>query len=152
MDHSKFQSIVRKLYGVVAELEAMFPGRHFTPDGHMVGSLGECLVADVYGLTPLTASNKGFDAVTSDGRGVEIKATQGSRVAFRHEPEHAVVIKISKAGTFEEFYNGPGALVWKQFEGKALPSNGQYSISLARLRALMEEVPPEERLLAVESR
>jgi hypothetical protein len=41
----------------------MFPGRHFTPDGHMVGSLGECLVAHAYGLELQTASNKGFDAI-----------------------------------------------------------------------------------------
>ena len=30
-----------KLYELVHELEQIHPGRHFTPDGHMVGSLGE---------------------------------------------------------------------------------------------------------------
>jgi hypothetical protein len=28
----------------------MFPGRHFTPDGHMVGSFGEALAAHHYGI------------------------------------------------------------------------------------------------------
>lgn len=45
-------------------IQAMFPGRHFTPDGHMVGSIGQCLVADAYGLELLTASNKGYDALS----------------------------------------------------------------------------------------
>ncbi len=63
MDHDKFQKLVKQLYSTVSELETMFPGRHFTPDGHMVGSLGECLVADAFGLELLTASNKGFDAI-----------------------------------------------------------------------------------------
>ena len=45
IDHQKFQSLVQQLYTTVKALEDMFPGRHFTPDGHLVGSLGECLRA-----------------------------------------------------------------------------------------------------------
>ena len=124
MDHEKFQSLIRQLYSTVAELEEMFPGRHFTPHGHMVGSIGECLVSDVYDLILETASNKGFDAVTANGKQVEIKATQSKSVAFRSEPEHTIVIKILPNGSFEEIYNGPGSLVWEQFEGKKRPMNG----------------------------
>lgn len=83
MNHDKFQSQVKKIYDAVGELEAMFPGRPFTPDGHMVGSLGECLVADAYDLELMPPSNEGFDAVAKDGRKVEIKATQSNSVAFR---------------------------------------------------------------------
>jgi hypothetical protein len=146
IDHDKFQSLVKQLYVTVQELESMFSGRHFTPDGHMVGSLGECLVADAYGLELKTASTKGYDAVTSSGREVEIKATQSRSVAFRSEPKHAIIIKIFPDGTFEEIYNGPGALVWEQFKGKAIPSNGQFQISLTKLRKLNESVPPVERV------
>jgi hypothetical protein len=115
MDHNKFQGLIKQLYDTVNELESMFPGRHFTPDGHMVGSIGECLVADAYGLDLKTASNKGFDATTDDGKQVEIKATQSKSVAFRSEPEHAIIIKINPDGTFIETYNGPGDLIWQQF-------------------------------------
>ena len=140
MDHDKFQTLIKQLYSTVSELEAMFPGRHFTPDGHMVGSIGECLVADAYGLELKTASNKGFDALASDGREVEIKATQSKSVAFRSEPEHAIIIKILPNGTFDEVYNGPGNLVWQEFSGKKLPSNGQYQISLSKLKLLNKKV------------
>lgn len=143
MDHERFRSLVSKLYGVVAELEEMFPGRHFTPDGHMVGSIGECLVADAYDLTLETASNEGFDARTADGLQVEIKATQAQRVSFRSCPEHTIVIRIAEDGTCEEFYNGPGRIVWERFEGKRRPSNGQYSIGLATLRRLDADVPAQ---------
>lgn len=149
INHTHLQTLVKQLYATVRELEAMFPGRHFTPDGHLVGSLGECLVADAYGLELLAASNKGFDAVTADGVEVEIKATQGRSVAFRHEPRHAIVIRILPDGTFEEVYNGPGALVWALFEGKPLPSNGQYQVSLARLRRLGAGVAAAERVARV---
>lgn len=149
MDHQKLRSLVEDLYATVKDLEAMFPGRHFTPDGHMVGSIGECLVADAYGLELMPASNKGFDAMSRDGRRVEIKATQAGTVAFRSAPEHVIAIKILPDGQFEELYNGPGALVWEQFRGKPLPSNGQYQISLRRLRALNEQVADTDRLIRV---
>lgn len=32
---------VQQLIGIVKELEKDFPGRHFTLDGHLVGSIGE---------------------------------------------------------------------------------------------------------------
>ena len=108
IDHDKFRGLVKQLYATVNKLEAMFPGRHFTPDGHMVGSLGECLVADAYNLELKTASNKGYDAVTETGLKVEIKATQSNSVGFRSQPQHTIIIKILRDGTFEEVYNGTG--------------------------------------------
>ena len=70
-------SLIRELYGVSAKLERLYPGRHFTPDGHMVGSLGEVMAADAYGLRLFEASHPIHDAVDSKGRLVQIKATQG---------------------------------------------------------------------------
>ena len=127
------------------EFEDMFPDRHFTPDGHMVGSLGECLVADAYDLELMPASNKGYDAISKSGVKIEIKATQSKTVAFRSCPEHAIIIKILPDGTFEEIYNGPGDLIWREFEGKKIPSNGQFSISLNRLKGLNALVSDEAR-------
>jgi hypothetical protein len=147
MDHERVRGLVQQLYATLSELEEMFPGRHFTPDGHMVGSLGECLVADAYGLTFMSASNKGLYAVTPDGRKVEIKATQAQRVAFRHKPAFVVVVKINKDGTFDEIYSGPGGPVWQHFAGKSLPSNGQYQISINRLRELNQSVPARQRIV-----
>ena len=146
IDHSKFQKVINELYATVHELEAMFPGRHFTPDGHMVGSIGECLVADAYDLELMTASNKGFDAVDKDGRQIEIKATQSKSAAFRSQPEYAIVIRIMSDGTFEEIYNGPGSIIWSQFEGKKTPSNGQFQISLNKLKELNKTVDIANRI------
>lgn len=146
IDHEKLQGLVQQLYATVCELELMFPGRHFTPDGHLVGSLGECLVADAYSLKLLTASNKGHDAITKDGQKVEIKATQSHSVAFRSEPEHAIIIKILPDGTFEEIYNGSGARIWQQFANKTVPSNGQFQISVTKLKQLNQMVTDDERV------
>ena len=45
--HNKVLELVR----IVSELETAFPGRHFTLDGHLVGSIGEVMAAYYYGLT-----------------------------------------------------------------------------------------------------
>ncbi len=129
LDEKRFPELIRDLYKIVAELEAMFPGRPFTPDGHMVGSLAECFAGYYYGLTLFACSTPGHDAQV-DGRKIEIKATQGDRVALRSGPERLLVFKLFKDGTFEEIYNGPGAPVWALVEGKAKPSNGQFQVSL----------------------
>ncbi|TXH96993.1 MAG: hypothetical protein E6Q75_06060 [Rheinheimera sp.] len=67
-----------------------------------------------------------------DGKKIEIKATQGDRVAFRSCPEYALVLRIDKDGQFEETFNGPGQLIGQKFAGKATPSNGQSQIGLKK--------------------
>ena len=146
MSYEKVQAIVKKIYSSVRELEEIYPGRHFTPDGHMVGSIGECLVADAYNLKLQTASNKGFDAICPEGRQIEIKATQSKSAAFRSEPQYAIIIKIHPDGSFSEIYNGPGSLVWQHFSGKNLPSNGQFQISINKLAVLNEQVQERDRI------
>ena len=145
MDKENLPKLVNDLYEIVRNLEAMFPGRHFTPDGHLVGSLGECLAAYHYGLDLLPASTTGGDALKA-GLKIEIKATQAKVVGLRYQPEHLLVLKLDQLGGFEEVYNGPGDIVWKEFDGKPKPSNGQYRIALSRLSVLMEQVPSESRL------
>ena len=149
MNSSKINDVMHHLYSTVDELEAMFPGRPFTPDGHMVGSIGECLVAAAYELELMPPSNKGYDAVSPCGKKVEIKATQSKGVGFRSCPEYAIVIKINRDGSFDEYYNGPGALIWEQFEGRNLPSNGQHQISLQNLKDLNLQVSDGERIARV---
>ena len=146
MNHEHFQNQVKNIYKAVKELEKMFPGRPFTPDGHMVGSLGECLVADAYNLDLMPPSNQGYDAVTKTGKKVEIKATQSKSVAFRSCPEQTVIIKINKDGTFIECFNGPGRVIWDTFSDKKMPKNGQHQISISRVKKLHEAIPNSMRI------
>ncbi|MEE0027623.1 MAG: hypothetical protein U0J70_08535, partial [Atopobiaceae bacterium] len=46
----ELSSIIGEIYKLTNRLEAMYPGRHFTPDGHLVGSIGEVHAAEKYGL------------------------------------------------------------------------------------------------------
>ena len=136
---------IKALYAISRELEQLFPGRHYTPDGHMIGSIGEALAASCYGLNLFEASAESHDAKAPDGRLVQIKATQNQRVALSSKPDWLLVLKIHPDGSFTEEYNGPGALAWSHCGKKQ--KNGQRPITLEALHKLQEEVPEEERLL-----
>ena len=141
---SEIAEKIREIFKIANELERMYPGRHFTPDGHMVGSIGEVIAAEEYGLELFEASHPVHDARTQDGRLVQIKATQGDRIAISECPEHLIVLKINRDGGFEEVYNGPGDIAW-ELAGKR-QKTGQCHVSLAKLRAAMEEIPESDRL------
>ena len=132
---------IKALYAITTELERTYPGRKFTVDGHLVGSIGEVLVAEHYGLALLPVGTETHDAVAKDGTLVQIKATQINRVALSSEPQHLIVIKITPDGTWVEAYNGPGKPVWDN-AGK-IQKNGQRPISLSKLQGLMSSVEKE---------
>lgn len=102
---------VQKLIAIVNELEMDFPGRHFTLDGHLVGSIGEVMAAYYYGIELYTASAIAHDGVI-DGKKVQIKISQQDNIVINHEPEYLIVLYLNKSGSIYEVYNGPGKEPW----------------------------------------
>lgn len=137
--------LIRQFYTLTSELDRLFPKRSFTPDGHVVDSLCEVLVAQSFDLELLPASSKIHNARTHDKMIlVQIKATQGETVVLRTDqvPQHLLVLKLSDEGAPELIYNGPGALAYAT-NGKQ-PSNGQRTIRLNTLRKI--QVPSQDQL------
>jgi hypothetical protein len=124
---------VAAIYRAVAELEALYPTRKFTPDGHLVGFIGEVVAAEALGLTLHPTSHPGHDAYDANGD-VQIKMTAGKSVAMYATCARFVVLRIVSPEEAEIVYDGPGEPAWSQ-AGK-LGKNGQRVVSLAKLRAL----------------
>ena len=135
---------IKQLYKITNELETEYPGRKFTPDGHLVGSIGEVIVAENYGLELLPNSTEKHDAKTKDGKMVQIKATQINRISISSEPDFLIVIQLLTDGSWNEIYNGPGNLVWDS-AGK-MQKNGQRPISLHKLKCLMDDVMDSDKI------
>lgn len=129
---------VQELFSITHELEQYHPAKRFTLDGVLVGSIGEVLVAEHYGLTLLQNSHKTHDAITQDRRFVQIKTTQINKISISSEPDYLIVIKLFPSGEWEIVYNGPGSLVWNN-AGK-IQKNGQRPISLAKVKKLAQLV------------
>lgn len=132
------------LYAAADGLERVFPGRKFTLDGHLVGSIGEVAAAYIFDLELNPGSTMGHDARSRCGRNVEIKLTQGRSVAIRHEPEHLIVLHRPIGGPIRVVFNGPGALAWTA--AGRMQKNGQRPISLSRLFQISRDVVPDGRL------
>ena len=133
---------VAAIYRAVAELEARYPGRKFTPDGHLVGSIGEVVAAEALGLTLYPASYPAHDAYDANGD-VQIKMTGGSHVGMYATSARLVVLRVVSPETAEIVYDGSGELAWSN--AGRMGKNGQRVISLTKLRALTAEAAPAPR-------
>lgn len=103
---------VQRLVEIVVQLEAEFPGRHFTLDGHLVGSIGEVMAAYYYGIELYAASTEIHDGEV-DGKKVQIKISQQDNIVINHEPDYLIVLYLNRNGNIYEVYNGPGKSPWE---------------------------------------
>jgi hypothetical protein len=124
---------VAAIYAAVNELEARYPGRKFTPDGHLVGSIGEVIAAEAFNLTLYPMSHAAHDACDANGP-VQVKMTAGNSVAMYDCCLRLIVLKVVSPKEAEVIYDGPGEPVWMN-AGK-VQKNGQRTISVSKLRKL----------------
>jgi hypothetical protein len=149
-DIESIPALIGDLFRVVRALSAACPGRPFTPDGHLVGSIGEVVAAYAYGLVLEPCSTKGYDATTVDGQRVEIKLTGGNGVWVSSDPatpDLLVVLRLDPTSGFEEIYNGD--FPYGLWASKKASKRRVVSLRLTDLRArnphlLVQEHPLEE--------
>lgn len=137
------KSQVQKLIAIVKELEEDFPGRHFTLDGHLVGSIGEVMAAYYYGIELYKASEKGYDGEV-DGRRVQIKISQQDNIVIPHKPDFLIVMYLRKNGDIFEVYNGPGKLAWDIASKRDSHNNRHMMVN--KLMELDKTVDDEQRI------
>jgi len=147
---------IRDLYAIVDRLgeECADHGRHFSLDGHLLGSIGEIYASECHGISLYTSSKKAHDGWKVDAAGrrreIQIKVTQTRAkrkvVPISHRPDYLIVLLVDENGAFEEVYNGPGIKVWDLVKDKPRPANGQYQVTLSKLRALDAEVSEVDRV------
>ena len=135
---------VAHLYQIVKQLEELYPGRPFTLDGHLVGSLGEVIAKQHFGLALYPPSHPAHDARAPDGKEVQIKLTGGKQIALREEPDYLLVLRIVNPTHAEVIYNGPGYQPWNA-AGK-MQKNGQRPISISKLKRLNGVVHDIDRI------
>lgn len=145
-DISSIPDKVRQLIQIVSELEHDFPGRHFTLDGHLVGSIGEVLAEYYYGVTLYKSSEPVHDGFIGE-RKVQIKITQRDSILISSEPDYLIVLYLNKDGDVFEVYNGTGKIAWAS-AGKLDKHNNRH-IRVNRLLELNEELRDEDRIMMI---
>lgn len=134
---------VQRLIEIVKELENDFPGRHFTLDGHLVGSIGEVMAAYYYGIELYKASEKVHDGEVN-GKRVQIKISQQDNIVILHEPDYLIVMYLCKTGEIYEVYNGPGNLAWNIASKRDSHNNRHMMVN--KLMTLDAAIAAEQRI------
>lgn len=137
------QKKVREMIEIVCELEAEFPGRHFTLDGHLVGSIGEVMAAYYYGIELYKSSSERHDGIIKE-REVQIKITQQDDIVISAEPEYLIVLYLTRKGDVYEVYNGSGKLPWKSASKRDSHNNRHMRVN--KLMELDTVVHPSDRI------
>ena len=128
-------------------LTSTFPNRRFTVDGRLVGDIGEVIAELEYDITLDVVSQPDYDATTSDGRRVQIKATFKDSLTFKATPDYFLGFKLFPDGRYEEVFNGPGGLIYTQFAHRRGIGTTLLSFPNTRLREISSAVRPDDRIL-----
>lgn len=86
--------------------------RHFTLDGHLVGSIGEVVASYHYNIDLSKVSQKTYDGIYMDQKSgetieVQIKITQQDSIILHDIPKHLIALYLTEDGNVYEIYNGP---------------------------------------------
>ncbi len=146
MKHKAIQEALELIFQGIEQLKESFPDRSFTIDGRLVGDIGEVIAAMEYDLILHKVSKPDHDAITSDGRNVQIKATFKDSLTFKKIPDYYIGFKLYSDGRHEEIYNGPGNLIYKRFANRKGIGTNLLSFPIAELKRLSNSVDTDRRI------
>lgn len=131
--------VLSTLFSAQEALRALAPEFRWAGLGNLLGDYGEFVCIAHYGLEKAPAGANGFDATTSDGKRVQIKASHAAnQIGFRGEADLMLVIKVDTEGEWEEIYYGPFSKVAEQARYSA--RDNKHTLTISKLRRLAEEL------------
>jgi hypothetical protein len=100
--------MLASIFAAQKALRTLAPEFNWSGLGNLLGDFGELVAIDKYGLTKAPGGSDGFDAVTKDGKKVQIKTNYAaSQIGFRGESDLMLVIGVREDGSWKELYFGP---------------------------------------------
>ena len=140
----RIHQLLNRLYKICDELSEECDGRPCTPSGFCIGTPGEFLAADAFGLKLLPGNSKDFDAETPEGEPVQIRSSgKGSYIPIYGGRGLLLVVKIRKT-TIQLIYGGPAINAW---DAARKPNHrGVRTISLTTLKMLYADLPQVLRM------
>ena len=146
MSRAAINDALRLIFQGIEQLKGAFPNRVFTIDGRLVGDVGEVIAELEYDVILHTVSQPKHDAVTSDGRNVQIKATFKDSLTFKTIPDYYLGFKLYPDGRHDEVFNGPGRLIFDRYVGRKGVGVSLLSFPISELRRLSEQVTDRDRI------
>lgn len=139
---NQLKEAIKDLYLSVDRLRTSFPKRKFTPDGRMIGDIGEAIASLEFNVIIDEKSKKHWDGHRIDSMGkerkVQVKTTQKDGTYLKEPPGEGnlLVFKIYSSGIWECCYDGPILRVWKALAKQKPDNTGAKLISLNKLKEI----------------
>ena len=135
------QHIMATLFSAQNALRELAPEFRWAGLGNLLGDYGEFVAIKHYGLTKAPAGSNGYDAITPDGRTVQIKANHAaSMIGFKGEADLLLVIKVDPSGQWKECYFGPFAAA--KAKARYSARDNKHMVMVRHLIALNEAPGP----------
>ena len=143
----EFDEALKMIFDGIERLQTLYGNRRpFTIDGRLVGDLGEIIAEQEFDITLDEKLRAHHDAVTRDGRDVQIKATFKDNLTFKTEPVLYLGLKLYRDGHHEVIYNGPGWVLTKAFGHRKGFGEELLSFPIRKLSELSAGVSDAERV------
>ena len=142
MDVIEFKKKIASIYEIANELGREFNISRCTPDGHLLGAIGQIAAKIAFGLQ-FGSDKKEHNCSWSDQNriiNVQVRCTGRGSVAIRKEPEYLIALEISETGKIYLLYNGPGEYVWERIKHQ---KQAQKNASRNQLTEARYEVSPK---------
>lgn len=128
--------IMATLFSAQNALRSLAPEFRWAGLGNLLGDYGEYVAIEAYGLEKAPAGSDGFDAVTPDGKTVQIKANHAAnQIGFRGEADLLLVVKVEADGDWGEIYYGPFAEV--KAVARYSARDNKHMVAISKLKALV---------------
>ena len=139
MDTTEFKEKIAAIYEIANELGREFHISTCTPDGHLVGAIGQIAAKIAFGLEFGSDQTEHNCTWSDENRNinVQVRCTGRGSIAIRKEPEYLIALGISEIGKIYLLYNGPWKYVWKRIERQ---KQAQKCASRNQLRDAQSEV------------
>jgi hypothetical protein len=108
------KGVLASLFASQRTLKSLAPQFKWAGLGNLLGDYGEFIATEVYGLQQAPRGANGYDAVTPEGKKVQVKANfAASQIGFLGEADLLLCLKIELSGNWTEIYYGDFGLVRK---------------------------------------
>ena len=127
--------IVATIFSAQNALKDLAPDYKWAGLGNLLGDYGEFICINHYNLEKAPSGSEDYDALTKDGKTVEIKTNRASgQIGFRGEADLMLVVSVADDGEFEEIYYGDFKLVKENSRYSA--RDNKNTITISKLKKL----------------
>ena len=135
MSIEAIKHIMATVFSAQNALRSLAPDYKWAGMGNLLGDYGEFICVEAYGLTKAPPGSNGYDALTPNGRKVQIKTNHASgTIGFRGQADLMLVIYVGNDGEFSEIYYGDFAVV--QANANYSKRDNKSVITVSKLRQL----------------